>query len=152
MTNCSKCGGTGLLPFIGKDGKVRNDVHLHCDCHPTYGIDARETYRPSSPDEIDFPVSHSFYRSLCWQHGWPVPVSDRPEEVESKTEEVVRRVVYEHSDMSDKNQRRIGQLEYELTSLKSLLRSRRTATSKPVASNEGNDADRVDVTERFTKR
>ena len=98
------CDGSGILPFTGKNGKVRNDVVLFCDCHPIYGVDANncgiavdtQGRRPGvtgkrTPrgrmhlyaNDFDFPMSWSTYRSLCAQHGWDDPGTDIPPAIES---------------------------------------------------------------------
>ena len=66
--DCQKCDGTGLLPFI-KNGRVISHARIYCECHR----DEPEHYYPVSPDDIDYPVSYSVYRSLCQQHGWDDP-------------------------------------------------------------------------------
>lgn len=55
-----KCDGSGLLPFVGKDGKVRSGAHTFCDCHSIYGIDTQEHYMPVLVDDYDFPMSSTF--------------------------------------------------------------------------------------------
>lgn len=54
------CDGSGLLPFTGKDGKVRGDVHLFCSCHPDYGDNVHEYDRLIKPEDYDFACSESF--------------------------------------------------------------------------------------------
>jgi len=101
-----RCDGSGLLPFVGKDGKARSDVHLFCDCHPQYGENAKDGYySPLRPEDIDYPVSYSYWRSLCQNHGWQDPGSDYPPEPheEAPKEQVI---VHRHSNM--------GKLEYDL--------------------------------------
>ncbi len=101
MARCpyGKCKGEGLIPFIGSDGKTRNDTFHYCDCHPIYGVNAHvpvplatqgnrpgvgsRTYKQQRgrlhlyPDDFDFPMSYSVYRSLCQQHGFNDPGPDR---------------------------------------------------------------------------
>lgn len=71
MKGCSICNGTGLVPFL-KSGRIIPHVKLFCECHqpePEYSI-ARK------PEDFDFPMSHSVYRSLCQEHGWQDPGPD----------------------------------------------------------------------------
>lgn len=107
MNTCKygKCNGSGLIPFRNKEDKIVNHTFLFCECHPVYGDDAipsiplvtqgrrpgigsRKLPRPIPRgrmhlyvDDFDFPMSYSFYRSLCREHGWTDPGDDRmPEE------------------------------------------------------------------------
>jgi len=70
--HCDKCNNTGLIPFI-KNGNTIPNAFVYCECYQE-----TEHYNPVSPEDIDFPVSYSFYRSLCQQHGWTDPGSDMP--------------------------------------------------------------------------
>lgn len=109
---CDKCGNSGLLPFTGKDGRVRQDVHIFCDCHPIYGENAYNgCYSPLRPEDIDYPVSYSFYRSLCLEHGWSDPGDERSQEIESEGQASTpvaapQEIIHRHSDM--------GQAEFNL--------------------------------------
>ncbi len=75
--DCEKCNHTGLIPFKNKAGKVIPNAFLHCDCHPIYGLNPEpEHYQPVRPEDFDFSMSYSYYRSLCQYHGWADPGSD----------------------------------------------------------------------------
>ena len=136
MAKCkyNLCNGSGLLPFTGKDGKVRKDVQLFCDCHPQYGVDSLydDHYTPLKPEDIDYSVSYSYYRSLCQYHGWPVPDSDRLSEPEpEQRDEVVHRVVYQHSDLTADTLKRIDRLE--------LSKLTKQSNPKPQKESDGNE-------------
>ena len=116
MCPYNNCDGSGLLPFTGKDGKIREDVHLFCDCHQQYGIDVHEHTQPLAPSDFDYPMSYDFYRSLCHQHGWPDPGNDSPSQPESVMQpQVVERVI-RHSNMGKKEfallHRLAGEVKY----------------------------------------
>ena len=71
----NKCDGSGLVPskVLGKfSGKPIPNCFSDCECKG----EEIEHYHPISPDDFDFPISYSFYRSLCQYHGWPDPGSD----------------------------------------------------------------------------
>ena len=63
----NKCDGSGLVPFVGKDGKVRNDAHIFCDCHSQYGIDVIDHYHEPRLEDYDFPMSSDF-RAWAYQY------------------------------------------------------------------------------------
>jgi len=70
-----KCDGSGLIPLRRKsDNTVVPHAWTYCDCHES---NQPEYYRPYpyalKPEDFDFPISHSFYRSLCQEHGWDDP-------------------------------------------------------------------------------
>ena len=78
---CELCGGTGKIPFVNKKGETIPYTFLFCDCHPIYGLNPEpEHYQDLSPKDIDFPVSYSFHRSLCREHSWQDPGSDKEPE------------------------------------------------------------------------
>jgi len=63
MPKCSKCGGTGLIPFHG-----RKDAFIHCSCHTVYGDNPEpEIYHQASPTDIDYPCSDTF-RAYSYQY------------------------------------------------------------------------------------
>jgi len=119
---CSICGGTGLLPFVKPNGTISKHAKVFCDCHPVYGTNAHtsiplatqgnrpgigsRTYKQQRgrlhlyPDDFDFPMSYSVYRSLCQQYGWQDPGPDRPPEQEQKPQ-VVEHIV-RHSNLGAK--------------------------------------------------
>lgn len=66
---CEKCNHTGFLPFI-KNDKVIPHARIYCECHKD-----EEHYQPVRPEDFDYPMSYSFYRSLCQYQGWPEPGS-----------------------------------------------------------------------------
>ena len=51
---CPICNGSGLVPFIGKNGKVIPHVLQDCSCK------TEDTGRCPSPDEIDFACSDTW--------------------------------------------------------------------------------------------
>lgn len=98
MDNCSICGGTGLVPSkaLGKfSGKPIPNCFTKCECQK----DEPEHYHPFRPEDFDFPMSYSFYRSLCQQHGWQDPGPDRPLEPKESQSQVV---IHRTSDMGAK--------------------------------------------------
>ena len=91
--NCKSCNDTRLVPFI-KDDRLIPNAWVDCpDCEPE-----REYYREVRPEDFDFPMSHSFYRSLCKQHGWPDPGSEYapepPHETIRPVEVIYQRIAY----------------------------------------------------------
>ena len=88
------CDGSGLIPFK-KEGRVIPHAFVHCDCHPDYGVNVKEHYREVRPDDFDFPISYSYYRSLCQEHDWKDPGPDYPEEPKKK-EIVETKVIFRH--------------------------------------------------------
>ena len=76
MSDCQTCGGSGLLPFRNKDGKLIPHTWVYCTCYQ----EKEEHFSPISPDDIDYPVSYSYYRSLCQHYGWPDPGPLEPPE------------------------------------------------------------------------
>lgn len=74
---CAKCNHTGLIPFKDKKGNLIPHTFLHCDCHE---INQPDYYQVARPEDYDFPISYSYYRSLCQYHGWPDPGSCEPPE------------------------------------------------------------------------
>jgi len=149
MSKCSKCGGTGLLPFI-KNGKTIPDVHLFCDCHPQYGIDVKEQYHPMSPEDFDFPCSYSF-RSYIEEEltGKPLPSLYPEPEPEKQPDEVVRRVVYERSDQTEKTLQRLKRVEMILERISP--RTQPSQSTSPKES-EAEDNGRVDITDQAYRR
>jgi len=86
--SCFICGGIGLVPFI-KNGKVIPNTFLFCECHE----EKYESYREPRPEDFDFPMSYSVYRSLCQQHGWQDPGPDRPAEPEEQQRPYIPRPI-----------------------------------------------------------
>jgi len=133
QSKCPKCGGSGLLPFTGKDGKVRKDVHLFCDCHPIYGENAYiGCYSVGRPDDIDYPCSDTF-RGYSFEYcgmpdqGYISP--DRQEEA-PKPQEIIHR----HSNMSSKDFAKLRSMEGQVKFLQDKvdeLTKRRQPKQKP---------------------
>lgn len=88
---CPKCHDTGLIPFKNEQDKIVPHAFIYCECH-------KETahYRRISPDDFDYPMSYSMYRSLCQEYGWRDPGSDYP--LGSVEKEVIH--IHRTSDMS----------------------------------------------------
>ena len=107
---CPKCGGSGLLPFVKKDGTISKHAKVFCECHDEF---ANPYPYALKPEDFDFPVSYSVYRSLCLEHGWPDPGADYPSEPAEPQEQVI---VHRHSNMSkvdyDTLQQATGELKY----------------------------------------
>jgi len=98
MPKCSKCNGTGLIPLKSKkDGSIVPFAWQDCECKQ----EEHEYLRQVKPSDFDFPMSYSFYRSLCQLHGWSDPGDDRmPEPSQLEPKEQI--ITYRHSDMSKK--------------------------------------------------
>lgn len=75
-TGCLKCNGTGLIPLKRKDGSVVPHAWVYCECYE----EEPEHFYPLRPEDIDFPISYSYYRALCQHHGWPDPGPCEPPE------------------------------------------------------------------------
>ena len=115
------CDGSGLLPFTGKDGKVRKDVHLFCTCSPYHTENARnDCYSPLCPEDIDYPVSYSHWRSLCQYHGWQDPGSDYPPEPQEEAPKP-QEIIHRHSDMSSKDFASLRSLEGQVKYLQATV-------------------------------
>ncbi len=65
---CEKCNHSGLLPFKNKKGEVIPHTYLFCECNSGTPYPFQYT-----PEQFDFPMSYSCYRSLCREHGWSDP-------------------------------------------------------------------------------
>ena len=90
---CNKCNNTGLIPFKNKAGKLIDHAFIYCECHNEPAHD----YPALSPSALDFPVSYSFYRSLCQEYGWPDPGTLSPLEIEPKPQVIEH--IHRHSGM-----------------------------------------------------
>jgi len=98
MPKCSKCNGTGLVPskVLGVfSGKLIPDCFTACECKQ----EEHEYLRQVKPSDFDFPMSYSYYRSLCQLHGWSDPGDDRMPEPETPTPQ---EVIHRHSEMGKK--------------------------------------------------
>lgn len=94
---CEKCKGEQKLPLINKKGKIVPYAWVFCECR------IEPEYYPSlKPSDFDFPVSFSFYRSLCQEHGWPDPGSDYPVEDKPQVIEHIHRHIHYNSSLSQK--------------------------------------------------
>jgi len=126
MTECryNKCDGSGLLPFIGKDGKVRNDVHLFCDCHPDYGIDVREHYTAVTAEDFDYPMSYA-WRSFIEQETTGKPLPPIEPEVREPEPRVIEHI-HRTSNMSAKEFAELKQLRLKVDWLEKKLTERQT--------------------------
>ncbi len=81
-SKCPKCGGSGLIPFIGKSGKVIPGTFLYCSCRQD-----ESRFYETKPEDIDFPCSDYCWRALARENGWPQAIT--------ASREVVREVVVE---------------------------------------------------------
>lgn len=131
---CNKCGNTGLLPFE-KSGKVIPNAFVHCSCHPTYGDNPEpERYYPLKPEDFDFPCSASFrgyYQQLCGQLDQQISVLPVTE-----SEPLARRVIYEHTEVSDKAMKeltRLGDIVKKLASPRATLKKIKPTNYKGLA-------------------
>jgi len=71
MPKCSKCGGTGLIPF-----KNRRDAWIDCECKQQ-----AEHYQPVTPADFDFPMSDTF-RAFSFEYcNQPDPGTVPPEPI-----------------------------------------------------------------------
>ena len=61
MTKCSRCNGSGLIPFV-KNGKVVPHAWIDCDCKQQV-----EHYQPITPADFDFSMSDTF-RAFSYQY------------------------------------------------------------------------------------
>ncbi len=94
---CSKCGHTGLLPFV-KHGRIISNAFIDCECKSSIP----EHYQSILPEDFDFSISYSFYRSLCQEYGWKDPGPDRiPLPLEEPKPQVIEHIV-RTSNMSKK--------------------------------------------------
>ncbi len=85
MRTCSlnKCDGSGLIPFRNKNGLLIKNCWVDCECNQ----DEPDHYHMVSPEDIDYPISYDYYRSLCQHHGWgdldncepPEPIREAPQ-------------------------------------------------------------------------
>lgn len=134
---CSICGGMGFIPFKNKQGKIEPHIRLYCNCH-----DEPEHYQPLRPEDIDYPVSYPVWRGMCQEHGWSDPgPCQSPPVVEQPSPETSRVVVYEHSDLSENNLKRLSTLEMQIQA----MRVKPTPTRKADVKNNN----REDITDRF---
>jgi len=83
---CGKCKDTALIPLKRKDGSVVPYAWLFCECYE----EEPEHYHPVRPEDFDFPISYSYYRSLCQYHGWADPGSDVSPESDTREVEQVK--------------------------------------------------------------
>lgn len=94
---CEKCKGEERLPLRRKsDNSVIPYAWIYCDCHKE-----EDLYNPVRPEDFDFPISYSFYRSLCHEYSWPDPGPDKAIEEEKLPEpriEMKRYVSYQNVD------------------------------------------------------
>ena len=129
---CSTCQDMGYIPFAKPDGTISRFAQIVCpDCggynHERDYADANIPDR--QPDDFDFPMSYSFYRMLCREHGWDDPGPDEPVlQLKSELQEVattVRHVsVY---DFASKRQvAKIYQLEGQVRFLNKKVTEMRT--------------------------
>ena len=87
----NRCDGSGLLPFIKKDGKVSSYAKVFCECNPQNdGHNSPYPYQ-YTPEMFDFPMSYDF-RSFVEQEitGKPLPILTERETSVSNVE------VYRH--------------------------------------------------------
>ena len=86
---CPICNDTGLVPSkaLGVfSGKPIPNCFSRCECNP----EEEERYHPVKPSDYDYPVSYSYWRSLCKYHGWPDPGSVEAPEPEKEIKPVFR--------------------------------------------------------------
>lgn len=104
--NCSKCNGTGRIPFRRVDGSIVPNAWVWCDCH-----EEEPHYIPHSIDDFDFPMSWSWWRYYRRQEGLSDPVPDI-----SPHEEPRRPMAISNMDTAERLQNQInllhGQMAY----------------------------------------
>lgn len=128
---CNICNGTGFVPYKNKQGQIEPHVRLYCQC---YG--EPEHYQPLKPESFDYAMSYSNYRGLCQQHGWPDPGPDLgPAIVEQPVPETNHKVVFEHSDLSASNLKRLTTLEMQVQTMriKPVKKKTQSVKSKGIA-------------------
>ena len=81
------------------------DNEWHEDYRPPPAHNDREYPFAYKPEDYDFPMSFSFYRGLCQEHGWAAPGPDRPAKSEEPPE-----VFYRYRPLDDE----VDQLKSEL--------------------------------------
>ena len=106
---CSKCGGTGLIPF-----KNRRDAWVDCDCKEAY---EGERYHQITPDMFDFPMSDTF-RAHSYQYCNQPDPGYIPPEPEAPPPQIIE---HRHSDMSKKDFARLNSLERQVKYLQGKL-------------------------------
>ena len=74
MEKCSKCKGTGFVPYYRGDGTMVEGIRVHCSCYE----EPQDSYVPYSDDMIDFPVSYDFHCHYQGYYGQPIPLSCEP--------------------------------------------------------------------------
>lgn len=81
---CKICNNTGLLPLKDKNGFIVPHAFIDCECKPF----PSNNFSPLKPEDIDFPVSRSFYRSLALEHHWadPGPMIQPTERIEPQSQ------------------------------------------------------------------
>ena len=89
---CLKCQDSGLLPFQNKESKIISYTYLFCECHQSSSDPEheKERYIKAMPQDTDYPVSYSYWRSLCQYYSWPDPGPDKPAELIRETKPLFR--------------------------------------------------------------
>ncbi len=64
--NCELCNDTKLIPFVNKQGQLRNDAFLDCECK----VDEPDHY-DIRPEDFDYPMSQSYREFTFEQYGRP---------------------------------------------------------------------------------
>ncbi len=114
-----KCKGDGLIPFVNKEGKTIPYTWLFCDCHPQYGIYVHDYDQPLRPEDYDFPISSDF-RAFTYSYcGVPDPGYIPPEP--KVKEEVEVKFVYEHSNLTKDQSRKLDDCILQIRELKRII-------------------------------
>jgi len=131
MPTCSKCGGTGLIPFVNKAGKVIPFAWQDCDCK----VEPVEHHEPITPADFDFSVSDTF-RGYYHQHYGGHDRGYKPT-IERKSEVVRTEVIHRTSNMSAKDFARLNSIEGEVKYLRQKLEERQQQARKPIKKQTG---------------
>jgi hypothetical protein len=108
---CEKCAHTGLIPFI-KNGRVIPNVHLFCECNPQSDGCSQPYSHQYTSDMFDYPMSYSFYRMLCREHGWEDSGPDYQEETQ-----ILSPIKQQSSNITKSNVRGIQHREIKLPTI-----------------------------------
>ena len=121
ITICSKCKGTGLVPFKNKYGKVILNCWTHCDCHPVYGANPLWRQLPVRLKDYDFACSDSFRAWIYQSYGVPDPGYVPPQTEPEKRPFTPRPVINVTYKVADVNTPAFKDLREQLTTLKGRL-------------------------------
>lgn len=111
---CDKCNHTGLIPFKNDAGKTIPHAYLFCTCNPQLDGHSQPYPHEYTPELYDFPMSYSYYRSLCLEHGWPDPGPDTSPSEEEQPSPIEDRDAIHLQRQIDKMKAKNNQLQNNL--------------------------------------